>query len=269
MELHVNLTTFWKRRKQSNRIFQIHRKKCDLIKIWSLILILKVGILNLLKRRILMSTIFRWQLIRTQEDIRNGFTSLWRTCSEIKKSRLISSILQNLKCCILEGCKSWLWVMWEMKESTMERKLGKLREVISGTSGTIFNEKFEKILIMKVTLTMKVKKRRRITRIKSHLQRRRKENDSTTLWVFSINFNTQETRFILLTQYHLLTHRSLMIWFKKRNSYKALEEISNCLTLSTVQRNSLKKMINLMCTFDFKMKKRSCSMNERICATQF
>jgi len=68
-----------------------------------------------------------------------------------------------------------------MKENMMVRRLGKLREVISVTSETIFNEKSEKILIMKVILTMKVKKRRKITRIRSHLQRGRNESDITIL----------------------------------------------------------------------------------------
>lgn len=63
----------------------------------------------------------------------------------------------------------------------MARRLGKLKEVIFGISGTIFNEKFEKIWITKVIQMMKAKKRRRLTRIKSNPQRKRKEKDITIL----------------------------------------------------------------------------------------
>lgn len=92
----------------------------------------------------------------------------------------------------------------------MARRLGKQREITFGTSGTTFKEKSEKILTMKVTLMMKVKKRKRLTRIKSNLQRKRKESDTTILSAFSINFSIQEIRFTLHTQYLLLTLKLFM-----------------------------------------------------------
>ena len=216
-----------------------------------------------------MSIICKWLLIQTLEVIHNGSTSLWRICSEIKKLLLISSISQNQKCYILEECRSWSWVKSEMKESTMAKRLGKLKEVISVISGTIFNEKFEKILIMKAILTMKVRKRRKITRIRSHLQRGRNESDITILWAFSTNFSTQVIKCTLLTLFLLLIRKLFMTWFKKKNSYKVWEGILNCKTLSTVQRNYLQKKISQTYTSDFKTKKKSYFMNELIFAIQY
>lgn len=154
-----------------------------------------------------MSMTYKWQLTLTLVGTANGFTSLFKMCIKIKKSRLTSLILPSHELSSPEACKCVWWARWEMKRNMMGLTHGSMKGTASSTFETTCNENSERTLIMKVIQKMILmwKMIQPQELFPCLLPRREREKGTTTLSVLSIPSLTQETKFSLHIHFHTHT----------------------------------------------------------------